>query len=94
MAKIDCSYDGCGAFWRTQSVGESSRSQKAHSRAYSAIASILRSGRDAKSKSLWLILPPLFVLLKDTIATFAILATEHGITTKAKSYYAPKGGLL
>lgn len=41
-----------------------------------------------KVSTLWLILPPLLVILKDTIATFAILATEPGITAKAKSYYA------
>lgn len=41
-----------------------------------------------KASGLWLILPPLLMVLKDTIATFAILATEPGITAKAKYYYA------
>lgn len=41
-----------------------------------------------KASRLWLILPPLLVFLKDTIATLAILATEPGITAKAKYYYA------
>ncbi len=36
----------------------------------------------------WLILlPPLMFLLKDIIATIAVLSTEPGITAKAKLYY-------
>ena len=41
-----------------------------------------------KTSKLWLIVPPLLVLIKDMIATLAILATEPGITAKAKLNYA------
>ena len=34
------------------------------------------------------ILPPIAVLLKDIIATMAILSIEPGITAKASRYYA------
>jgi hypothetical protein len=41
-----------------------------------------------KPSRLWLLIPPLLFFIKDTIATLAILATEPGITDKAKFYYA------
>jgi hypothetical protein len=37
---------------------------------------------------LWLILPPLMVLLKDVIATLLMFATEPGITAKTHYYYS------
>jgi len=40
------------------------------------------------TSKLWLIAPPLGFFLKDVIATNALLATEPGITAKAKNYYA------
>ncbi len=40
-----------------------------------------------KTSRLWLLLPALLFFIKDTIATIAILATEPGITAKAKFYY-------
>ena len=41
-----------------------------------------------KTSRLWLFLPALLFFIKDTIATIAILATEPGITARAKFYYA------
>jgi len=37
---------------------------------------------------LWLILPPLMILLKDVIATLLMFATEPGITAKTHYYYS------
>ena len=36
----------------------------------------------------WLFIPPLAFLLKDIVATIAVLSREPGITANAASYYA------
>jgi hypothetical protein len=46
------------------------------------------SKRNTKPRWLLLITPPLAFLLKDVIATIAVLLTEPGITARAAFYYS------